>query len=145
MVDMQERLRALSREKQSLLVQRLGGVIGAPSRREAGAEQGRHDRGDEPRREEGASGPSPQTAPKIGAIAPESLDSLSNDEVTSLLTELLAGEPSSDLGHPHPGDAGARPAGPPENEPNTNDTSNLTDDEVAALLADLLAQEGSVG
>lgn len=147
MMPLQERPRALSREKQSLLIHRLrqarGVRVGAAA--------------PEPEMKAAADAPpvAVGAAPPFGAIAPsrqaqaldllsaESVADLSNDEVSSLLAELMTAEASSDtLSSP----SSAVPvslaavyatATPPV------DTTNLSDDDVAKMLAELLEQEAS--
>lgn len=128
MMDAQQRLRALSREKQSLLVMWLRAERGATVR---------------PPVPETARRPSQELASEakrlpVNLPSPEELEGLSNEEVDSLLGEMLAAASSADLASLIPGTANAGPTGSSNLVP---DTTSMSDDEVAAMLAQILQQE----
>jgi hypothetical protein len=128
MKDPLQRLRALSREKQSLLSMWLRaerGAVAQASVQETTALTS----------QERVSGAKrlPGNLP-----SPEELEGLSNEEVDSLLSEMLAAEASADLTQLPPGTADAYAAKSAEPVP---DTSSMSDEEVAAMLAELLEQE----
>lgn len=127
MKDPQQRLRALSREKQSLLVMWLRAERGATV---------------PPPAHEAARLPSQELASEakrlpVNLPSPEELEGLSNEEVDSLLGEMLASASSAHLASLIPG-ANAGSMGSTNLVPDTN---SMSDDEVAAMLAEILQQE----
>lgn len=126
MKDLLQRLRAMSREKQSLLAMWLraerGVTIQSVSRESAATPAQEFD---------SAAIRAPAHLP-----SPEDVENLSNEEVDSLLSAMLAAESST--GPASPG--AARSTASATTVP---DTDSMSDDEVAAMLAELLQQEGT--
>ena len=123
-----QRLRALSREKQSLLAIWLRAERGAVAQAPV---------------QEPSAVTSPQRVSEAKRLptnlpSPEELEGLSNEEVDSLLSEMLAAESAADLTSLMPGAADAHAAQRADSVP---DTSGMSDEEVAAMLAELLEQE----
>jgi len=126
MKDLLQRLRAMSREKQSLLAMWLRAERGVTIQ-SVGLE----------------SAAAPAQQPDSAAIrapahlpSPEEVENLSNEEVDSLLSAMLAAESSTG-----PASTGAAAAHSTASAAAVPDTDSMSDDEVAAMLAELLQQE----
>lgn len=109
MKDPQQRLRALSREQQSLLAMWLRAERGVTLRPPGGQATPLPPAPAEPDAER----------PATALPSADEVEGLSNEEVDSLLGEMLAAE-----------------SGSPDRD--VPDTNNMSDDEVAAMLAELL-------